>query len=348
MKERGILFSAPMVRAILDGRKTQTRRVVVHPHVEEAAIWTRIPDEQGRFEFGVATGAPGSFGHGDYVRCPYGAPGDERVVVELRRIPGVDPKYEAGSDGRIYSWSGGNTNARKEKPFPLQQAASSTGYPIISLTGEQRRGSVAVHSLICAAFHGEPPTVGSEVRHLDGDKSNSRPENLRWGTRAENEADKRRHRTAATGARHGSAKLSDDDVSLIRKVVGMGLVTATRAAEFYGVLPSTIRDIANDKMWRSDSDAPEAPSPGYAHIRLRLESVTVQRLQEISGEDAAAEGISVPRCGCEVCRMSSAMCPADASAHIEEYGHLWDSINGKRAPWSSNPWVWAITFRRIP
>jgi len=24
---------------------------------------------------------------------------------------------------------------------------------------------------------------------------------------------------------------------------------------------------------------------------------------------------------------------------------LWDSINAKRAPWSSNPWVWVIEFR---
>ena len=29
-------------------------------------------------------------------------------------------------------------------------------------------------------------------------------------------------------------------------------------------------------------------------------------------------------------------------------GMLWDSINVKRAPWASNPWVWAVEFRRLP
>jgi hypothetical protein len=85
-----------------------------------------------------------------------------------------------------------------------------------------------------------------------------------------------------------------------------------------------------------------------SRIMLEITEVRVQLLQEIEGEDAAAEGIAVARCGCEVCAHSSAMCPADASAHIEEYAALWDSINGKRAPWSSNPWVWALTFRRLP
>jgi len=94
---------------------------------------------------------------------------------------------------------------------------------------------------------------------------------------------------------------------------------------------------------------PAIHMPRWAsRITLEVTEVRVQRLQEITGEDAAAEGISVARCGCEVCSRSSAMCPADASVHVEEYAHLWDSINSKRAAWSSNPWVWAISFRRLP
>ena len=84
----------------------------------------------------------------------------------------------------------------------------------------------------------------------------------------------------------------------------------------------------------------------YSRLTLEITEVRVERLQDISGEDAHAEGIVQPRCGCESCQRSATMCPADASSHIEEYMHLWDGINGKRAPWASNPWVWVLTFRR--
>ena len=86
---------------------------------------------------------------------------------------------------------------------------------------------------------------------------------------------------------------------------------------------------------------------GFAEV-VEIVDVRVQRLQDISDEDATAEGISVTRCGCEVCSMSSAMCPADASACVMEYAAAWDEINSKRAPWASNPWVWAITFKKAP
>ena len=82
MRERPILFSAPMVRAILAGTKTVTRRIVTSEHVDDAAIWAQCADKPGTWESGIASGAPGSFGHGEYVRCPYGVPGDRLWVRE--------------------------------------------------------------------------------------------------------------------------------------------------------------------------------------------------------------------------------------------------------------------------
>ena len=71
---RPILFSGPMVRAILDGHKTQTRRVVkVGDTIEERDDGTRWP------YFTTWT-------HGDdgspWASCPYGEPGDRLWVRE--------------------------------------------------------------------------------------------------------------------------------------------------------------------------------------------------------------------------------------------------------------------------
>jgi len=44
-----------------------------------------------------------------------------------------------------------------------------------------------VHQLVCEAFHGPKPSPTHIVLHLDEDPSNNKPENLRWGTRKENQ-----------------------------------------------------------------------------------------------------------------------------------------------------------------
>lgn len=75
MKERPILFSAPMVRAILDGRKTQTRRVVKpQPIADERFVGGYCIDRKGRQ---TSVEAP-------YVGrdCPYGQPDDRLWVRE--------------------------------------------------------------------------------------------------------------------------------------------------------------------------------------------------------------------------------------------------------------------------
>lgn len=76
MTDRPILFSAPMVRALLAGTKTQTRRVVKHdPQLRPIDIDVFAFDpERGEWEMGESH--MGNVAHVGWVRCPYGAPGD--------------------------------------------------------------------------------------------------------------------------------------------------------------------------------------------------------------------------------------------------------------------------------
>ena len=78
MKERPILFSGPMVRAILVGNKTQTRRVIKpQPNSVRASALVSSGLEDG---------------HGNELRCPYGKPGDHLWVRETWAAlhPGTD------------------------------------------------------------------------------------------------------------------------------------------------------------------------------------------------------------------------------------------------------------------
>jgi hypothetical protein len=85
-----------------------------------------------------------------------------------------------------------------------------------------------------------------------------------------------------------------------------------------------------------------------SRILLEVTDVHVERLQAISEEDARAEGVSGKACAdCTVTRgVYDPACPECLTAR-DAFRMLWDSINGERAPWASNPWLWAISFRRI-
>lgn len=74
MKERPILFSGPMVRAILNGHKTQTRRVVKDIDPVEDLLFASPDGTRARR---VCSGA-----YGPWVTCPYGKPGDRLWVRE--------------------------------------------------------------------------------------------------------------------------------------------------------------------------------------------------------------------------------------------------------------------------
>jgi hypothetical protein len=107
-------------------------------------------------------------------------------------IPGFEG-YEASTLGRIRSVDRVIGDGRRAGGMVLVATEDYAGYLRVTLRRSGKPVTKLVHQLVCSAFHGPRPR-GKEVRHLDGVKVNCRPGNLAWGTKQQQEKDKKRHR----------------------------------------------------------------------------------------------------------------------------------------------------------
>lgn len=93
------------------------------------------------------------------------------------------------------------------------------------------------------------------------------------------------------------------------------------------------------KEWKPSIHMPRRAS----RITVEVTGVRVERLQDISADDAKAEGISE--------FIGGWWCEHDDAEQIagmtpqEGYRHLWERINGPGS-WDANPWVWVVEFKR--
>jgi hypothetical protein len=88
-------------------------------------------------------------------------------------------RYAARDNGAVLRHS---LNGKRPRPtdnnWTFGKLNSKTGYLEIA--------SVRIHRIVATAFHGESPTKEHVVDHIDTNKQNNRPDNLRWVTRLEN------------------------------------------------------------------------------------------------------------------------------------------------------------------
>ena len=101
-----------------------------------------------------------------------------------------------------------------------------------------------------------------------------------------------------------------------------------------GEYPARLKDT---HVWRPSIFMPRWAS----RITLKITGVRVERLQDISEDDAIAEG-AIPVSGFN----------SDGSngptTYIDAFADLWDSINAKRGfGWDANPWVFVLGFERV-
>lgn len=110
-------------------------------------------------------------------------------------VLGYEGYYEVSNFGRVRSLPRMATR-RGKGPIPVAgkvlSAYTHTGYPAVNLCVNGSHHRRPIHILVCEAWHGPCPE-GLECRHLDDDKDNATPANLRWGTRSENMHDRIRN-----------------------------------------------------------------------------------------------------------------------------------------------------------
>ncbi len=90
-----------------------------------------------------------------------------------------DEKYSVRDNGAVLRHPPqGKFSRPTDNKWTFGKLNNKTGYLEIA--------SVRIHRVIATAFYGEPPTKEHVVDHIDTNKQNNRPENLRWVTRLEN------------------------------------------------------------------------------------------------------------------------------------------------------------------
>jgi hypothetical protein len=157
--------------------------------------------------------------------------------------------------------------------------------------------------------------------------------------------------------------------------------------EYNGMPPSVAPGDATvlfhaDSRTRGGAQGPQPFTPGKkrpgihmprwaSRITLEVTGVRVERLQDITEEDAKAEGIEPTILGeswsCMRKDGGAFDCFVDPSAEDRRelvavvhqparqmfdarhnFRVLWNGINGERADWDSNPWLWVVEFRVLP
>lgn len=370
-KEKPILFSAPMVRAILDGRKTQTRRVVKDIHSIYSLTDNRI--------YGIFTEntkediSNGRFNAGGW------DPSEVNPDFSERRLQGRFGWSYLLTDEIQRLWTQGIrglvsvTRSRQREGLQndisltreqegLEECPQTGLYGVSRFAPKQNRSS-ETSGRESAEQPTEQPNMGISRGKLDGPES-SWARN-RGGETPAGEADKRRVPTFTMGNKDWAVQPTSScpcstnvpgwHFSYSRWQTGIGLwvreTWATDApsiedcrrshedamgGQYHPYYKATSNQFDIDSLrWRPSIHMPRWAS----RITLEITSIRVERLQDISEEDAKAEGVYAS---------DKVVMKDNSPCYTSSFRELWTQINGidNPAAWERNPWVWVIEFKR--
>jgi hypothetical protein len=172
-------------------------------------------------------------------------------------VPGFEGLYEVSDLGRVRSldrvvpqanrWGGVSHSLRKGRI--LKPGRHAGGHLFVCLCNETGHHQIFIHRLVLMAFDRLRPD-GMECRHLDGDPTNNRFDNLAWGTRLENMADRTAlgEHNPPRGVRNSRAILDEEKVRLIRQEYAFG-ERKSDIARSLGVHRNVVGKVLSGRTW---------------------------------------------------------------------------------------------------
>lgn len=170
-----------------------------------------------------------------------------------KQVQGFGGHYEASNLGRVRS-KPRTVHKRTRYGGVMQQnyperiltPYECRGYLRLHIGYDGKKQSVSIHTMVLCAFL-RPPKEGEVCRHLDGDRQNNHPSNLKWGTHLENMRDRKEHGRYLEGGDHVMAKFSAEEIQVVRQATDMTGADLSRAT---GISQSHISRIRKNKTWR--------------------------------------------------------------------------------------------------
>lgn len=166
---------------------------------------------------------------------------------DWKEIPGW-PGYRVSSDGVVQSCKD-NAGVLTESWSTRTLFIDKDGYRKLSLHHRKRHAFVGVHVLVLTCHGPQRPPGPAMGLHNNGDTSDNRIENLRWGFADDNADDRERHLRARH--EHGKpSKLTAGQVLEIRKLRAETDLSLSDLARKFSVSKKAILNVVHGRTWR--------------------------------------------------------------------------------------------------
>lgn len=172
-------------------------------------------------------------------------------------VVGFEGIYEVSNFGKVQSLDRMVRHVSKsgrvgERLFPgrvLKLVDHTHGYKSAVLCDSPKRSALLIHRVVAEAFIPNPDNL-PWINHKDANKSNNRVDNLEWCTPSDNmqHAMKLGLHPVLRGSQRGTAKLNEESVAAIKKLLTLGF-SNEEIANLFKVSTAPISYIRTGKAW---------------------------------------------------------------------------------------------------